>query len=135
MVMPYIRVTRKADRTSTDGIAFASKGEMLRWEELRLLERSGAIRELSRQPQYTLVLPDGEAVKINGKVCHYTGDFLYWDVAIGDWVCEEYKGVWTREAQLRTALFRALYPHIHFVVSGPAKQPRSKRAQWENCVA
>lgn len=130
--MPYIRVARKADRTSADGIVFASKGEMQRWEELRLLERSGAIRDLTRQPQYALVLPNGEAVRINGKVCHYTGDFLYWDIAARDWICEEFKGIWTREAQLRAAMFRALYPRIRFVTSGPAKQPRSKRAQWEN---
>lgn len=130
--MTHIRVAAKADRTSADGVLFASRGEMRRWEELQLLERAGEIQELVRQPRWPLVLPNGEPVQINGITCHYTGDFLYWETTEKLWVCEEYKGVMTREAQLRIAVFRALHPHVHFVVSGPAKQPHRKRAQWKD---
>jgi hypothetical protein len=40
-----------------DGIVFASKAEMRRYAELKMLERSGAITSLELQPRFILQDP------------------------------------------------------------------------------
>ena len=63
-----------AVRTKIDGHTFASQKEARRYQELKLLERVGSIRNLTLQPKYRLV--------VNGMhVCNYIADFLYLDVA------------------------------------------------------
>jgi hypothetical protein len=55
---------------SADGIVHDAKGECERWEELRLLERAGAIRSLRRQVPFAMV--------VNGiHICTYVADFDY----------------------------------------------------------
>ena len=64
-------VSPKEQRT-VDGIVFDSKAEMKRYNELKLMERNGDIRDLRLQPQFDCV--------VNGiKVCFYKADFWYWD--------------------------------------------------------
>jgi hypothetical protein len=60
--------------TSADGIVHDAKGESQRWEELRLRERAGEIRNLRRQVVYALV--------VNGHlITTYKADFVYEDGA------------------------------------------------------
>ena len=66
---PRFKVSPKAERT-LDGITFDSKKEMMRYAELKLLQRAGEIEGLTCQPSYTL--------EIGGKpFCKYTADFSY----------------------------------------------------------
>ena len=44
----------KAKKTIIDGITFDSKSEAKRYEELKLLQRGGAIQNLSLQPRFML---------------------------------------------------------------------------------
>lgn len=76
-------------KTTIDGIAFDSKAEAARWQELCLLERAGEIKELERQVEYELIPKQkGErAVK-------YIADFRYIDHD-GKTVVEDTKGVKT----------------------------------------
>lgn len=61
-----------AQRTTVDGITFASKKEAGRIGELKLLERAGHIRNLELQPKFPLV--------VNGvKVCTYIADAAYFE--------------------------------------------------------
>ena len=69
-----------------DGIRFASTREARRWQALKLLEHTGAIRSLERQVRIPLHAPGG------GLVGHYVADFRYYDVERGKTVVEECKG-------------------------------------------
>ena len=63
-------VAPKIARTSRDGIVFASKAELNRWEKLRLWQLAGEIRNLRRQVKYPLVI---EGIHVGD----YTPDFVY----------------------------------------------------------
>ena len=68
------------------GIVFASKKEMKRYAELRLLERAGEVQDLELQPEFR--------VSINGEhYCTYTADFAYTEK--GERVIEELKSTGT----------------------------------------
>jgi len=63
MVAPVVERTM-------DGIVFASKKEMKRYAELKLLQRAGEVSDLELQPEFR--------VSINGNhYCTYTADFAY----------------------------------------------------------
>lgn len=128
-------VAPKAARTSVEGIVFDSASELRRWEELRLLERAGKIRNLSRQVRFPLTLPNGKSIKIrspgipDGRRCFYTADFTYDDhteSAAGIYTVNEHKGVWSEAARLRLGVFEALYD-TRVVITGEAKMRRRKR--------
>jgi len=68
------------------GIVFASKKEMKRYAELRLLQRAGEVQDLELQPEFR--------VSINGEhYCTYTADFAYTEK--GERVVEELKSTGT----------------------------------------
>lgn len=91
-----------AVRTEVDGITFASKKEARRYSELKLLERSGDISELSLQPRFPLTVG-------RHRICTYVGDFTYRDRGTGVVVVEDAKGFKTPEYKLKAKLFEALY--------------------------
>ena len=75
------------DRRTMDGKLFASKKEMLRYADLKMLERAKEISKLEMQPKF--------AVFINDKpFCTYTADFRYVDKN-GEVVIEELKSTGT----------------------------------------
>lgn len=81
------KVAPEADRTF-EGIIFASKKEMMRYANLRLMERGGSISQLTCQPEFK--------VEINGQhFCTYTADFKYFDTLLDKWVIEEVKSTGT----------------------------------------
>lgn len=85
-----------AVKKTVDGIKFDSTREAKRYEELKLLERAGKIRDLEVQPVYELV----KSVKYkNAKRAKpamiYTADFRYWDIEKGELVVEDVKSVAT----------------------------------------
>lgn len=81
------KVAPIGDRTF-EGIIFASKKEMMRYANLRLMERGGSISQLTLQPEFK--------VEINGQhFCTYTADFKYFDTLLDKWVIEEVKSTGT----------------------------------------
>lgn len=57
-------------KTELDGIVFDSKREAARYQQLKLLERGGLIRDLKIQVPYRL--------EVNGLlICKYIADFTY----------------------------------------------------------
>lgn len=89
-----------AIKTVVDGITFASKVEAARYQELKLLERTGAIANLTMQPVFHLV--------VNGhKIGKYIADFQYYEN--GKIITEDVKGVKTPVYNLKKKLVRALY--------------------------
>ncbi len=112
-------VAPAAERTSRDGVVFDSKGELARWEELRLLERAGEVSELRRQVRYDLAV---EGVKVGT----YVADFSYLDHK-GRHVVEDFKGVRTPVYRLKKKLMLAIYGiHIH-ETDAPPRRPRTRR--------
>ena len=81
-----------AVKKTIDGIKFDSTRESKRYEELKLLERAGKIKDLEVQPVFILV----KSVKFNGDkkatpAMRYTADFRYYDIEKGEVVVEDVK--------------------------------------------
>ena len=74
-----------AERTM-DGIVFASKKEMKRYAELKLLQRAGEVQDLTLQPEFRVSINDQH-------YCTYTADFAY--TQKGERIVEELKSTGT----------------------------------------
>jgi hypothetical protein len=67
-----------------DGITFDSKREFLRYQDLKILERAGEIRELKVHPKYPIIIADipiriySKRYHKNGRQLTYEADFEYW---------------------------------------------------------
>lgn len=108
-----------------DGEVFDSKREAMRYKELQLLERCGAISDLKRQVTYELIPVQREestrvytkgrkkGQPIEGKVIEkavtYIADFTYIDNATGKEVVEDSKGFHTKDYILKRKML--LYFH------------------------
>ncbi len=89
-------------KTLYQGIWFHSQKEADRYQDLLHRERAGEISHIELQPRYNLV--------VNGqKLGFYKADFRYRDVATGEVVVEDVKGVRTAVYQLKKKLMKALY--------------------------
>jgi len=89
-----------AVKTVVDGIKFDSKKEARRYSQLKLMEKSGAISDLSLQPRFDLI--------VSGKKCgFYKADFKY--VENGKEVIEDVKGILTPVYRLKKKLVKAIY--------------------------
>lgn len=109
-----------AQKVTFDGMEFDSKREMIRWQELRALERNGEIFGLRRQVRFELIpaqyAPD--VVTKTGKKkrgaclerkCDYIADFVYTDAGTGEYVVEDAKGMKTEVYKIKRKLM--LYIH------------------------
>lgn len=108
-----------------DGEVFDSKREARRYQELKLLERCGAIYNLKRQVTYELIPAQREkstrvytkgrkkGQPIEGKVIEkavtYIADFVYKDNVAGKEIVEDTKGMRTRDYIIKRKLM--LYIH------------------------
>lgn len=110
----------KNTKVVVEGIVFQSKREANRYQELSLLERVGAIKNLKRQVKYTLIPSQYEKIWnpqkkafVRGKClereCSYVADFVYVDVKSGEVVVEDVKGFRTPEYILKRKML--LYLH------------------------
>lgn len=98
----------RAKKTEVDGIVFDSKKEARRYQELKLFEKAGVIKDLERQVKFVLI----PAQRINGKVaereCSYIADFVYKDKE-GNTIVEDTKGFRTADYIIKRKLM--LYVH------------------------
>ena len=105
-------------KVEVDGIIFDSKKEAKRFQELSLLEKAGAIKNLQRQVKYVLIPaqrePDAIGKRggpIKGKLlereCTYIADFVYQED--GQTVVEDTKGFRTKDYIIK----RKLMLHEH----------------------
>lgn len=103
-----IHVSAKADRT-LDGITFASKAEMKRYSELKMLERARLITDLELQPRFELC-----PASATERAIAYVADFAYREVGFPRRVVEDVKGMRTDVYKLKRKLFLAKYPDVDF---------------------
>lgn len=82
--------------TTQDG-RFDSQAEMRRWEELKILERAGEIKNLQRQVRFEIIPKIGRL-----RAIFYVADFVY-DLG-GKAVVEDKKGFKTRLYRLKARL-------------------------------
>lgn len=99
----------RAKPTVVGDIKFPSQKEAARWQQLRLLERAGEIRNLRRQVPIMLQGQNGPILTATGKPMRLTIDFAYEDKRAG-WatVMEESKGMRTRDYDVRIAIVEAM---------------------------
>lgn len=99
-------------KITADGITFDSRKEYLRYKELLLLERAGAIQKLQRQVKYLLIpsqfgMVDDPMTGRRKRVClerecNYIADFTYHEN--GELVVEDVKGFKTPEYKIKRKL-------------------------------
>jgi hypothetical protein len=91
-------------RVEVDGLKFDSKAEAARWQQLRLLEKAGKVRELRRQVRYSL---DANYSLVG----HYVADFDYWDHTTDktSHITEDVKGMITDLSKWKMKHFAAQY--------------------------
>lgn len=110
--------------TTIDGEVFDSQREAMRYQELRLLERAGAIKGLKRQVSFELIPVQREPNTLNkidskrgrviqGKVIEkavvYRADFVYTDTKTNETIVEDAKGFRTKDYILKRKML--LYFH------------------------
>jgi hypothetical protein len=83
----------------------ASKHEMIRWQQLRLMQGDGKIEQLAHQPRFDLA--------VNGAhITTYIADAAYIHRASRKYIVEDVKpsgDFMTETAKLKIALFNAIY--------------------------
>lgn len=104
----------RAIPTVVNGIRFASKLEAKRYTELRALEATGEIHNLSLQPKYKL-----HAGRNLAPIGEYRGDFHYYTRATntkrGESVLEDCKGFKTPLYRWKKKHMAAEYPGVVIV--------------------
>ncbi len=94
-----------------DGIKFDSIREGKRYEELKILEKAGLIKDIELQKEFILQ----PSFKKNGKTYRkitYKADFYYYDNHLKRYVVEDVKGMKTEVYKLKKKLFEFKYPDL-----------------------
>ncbi len=105
----------RSRKTEVGGVVFDSQREARRYQELLLLEKAGAIRDLQRQVKFVLIPAqfelqerfgkDGKPLKPRKRClereCAYIADFVYWDDGL---VVEDVKGFRTKSDRSHVVL-------------------------------
>ena len=105
-----------SSKVEVDGIVFDSAREAQRYNQLKLLEGAGMIRNLRRQVKYVLIpsqyskteFNKNKTPKVIEKECSYYADFVYID-EFGTEHVEDTKGMKTKEYIIK----RKLMLHVH----------------------
>lgn len=91
----------RAKRTELDGMQFDSKREAERWQQLKLLEKAGIVKNLQRQVTY-------ECWVNSRLICKYRADYVYDDAEKGH-VIEDAKGFRTPVYRMKRKLVEACH--------------------------
>lgn len=91
-------------KVMVDGIKFDSKKEARRYQELKLLKRSGKIENLRLQVPYVLIDKSN-----HGRAIKYIADFVYYDNALKKEIVEDTKGYRTDIYKLKKRLMVERY--------------------------
>lgn len=109
-----IRVSSPVARTM-DGITFASRSEMTRYVELKMLERAGVIKDLELQPKYVLQPAFTDKDGKHHREIAYFADFRYLNVSTACNIVEDCKGQRTEVYKLKIKMLRYTHPDINFI--------------------
>lgn len=91
-------------KIKTEDGTFDSQKEYRRWQELKLLQRAGEIKNLARQVKFELIpKQDGE------RAIYYVADFVYIDNRTGERVVEDAKGAKTDVYIIKRKLMKYMH--------------------------
>lgn len=90
-------------------IKFDSKREAAHYQTLRRLEMAGSIRDLRLQVPFILAPSVDLGEKRRKPAMRYVADFVYIDVATGEQVVEDVKGVQTKAYRDRKHLMKSVH--------------------------
>ncbi len=98
-------------KTVVDGIKFDSKRESEHYRDLKILERTGVIKDLILQPRYELQ-PKFKKNGISYRKIEYVADFQYYDTVTNNIIVEDSKGMKTDIYKLKKKMFEYRYPNL-----------------------
>lgn len=104
----------KNKRVQVDNIWFDSKAEAGRYEQLRLMERAGAISALQVHPTYELQPAFKDRDGFRHRAIVYEADFGYCEN--GERIVEDVKGMETKDYKIKAKLFRYRYSALVYRV-------------------
>jgi hypothetical protein len=99
------------NKIEIDGEKFDSELELRRYQELKLLERAGTIKDLRRQVRFELQA----SYKKNNKTIrgiYYVADFVYYSFSERKIIVEDTKGYKTEVYKLKKKLFEYKYKNL-----------------------
>lgn len=99
------------EKIVVDGIKFDSILEANRYQELKILQRIGEIKDLSRQVKFILQ----PSYKKNNKTIRaitYKADFVYFDLKKKKMIVEDTKGYKTEVYKLKKKIFEYVFPDL-----------------------
>lgn len=107
-------------KVTIDGIEFDSRKEAKRYQELKILEEAGIIKNLKRQVKYELIPTQREPETVGkrgaikkGKViekeCSYYADFEYFNNELQQKIVEDTKGLRTKDYIIKRKLMLYRY--------------------------
>lgn len=99
-----------AKKTMLNGVHFDSRAEATRWSLLLLDQAAGKITHLERQVPFKLYGRGGT------EICKLVVDYVYFEN--GKRVCEDSKGVRTKDFRLKQKLFEDNYPGVELRLTG-----------------
>lgn len=99
----------KAKKIDTADGRFDSGLEWKRWLYLKELEKSGEIKNLERQKEYTLIPKQVKDGKVLFRESKYVSDFEYDDAKTGEHVVEDTKGVVLPQFKMKQKLMYWLF--------------------------
>ena len=103
-----------ATKRVIDGIRFDSIKEATRYEELKLLEKAGKIKDLKLQQPF--ILQEGFKDNRSGKRIRsikYVADYVYEDTESGEKFCEDCKGYRTDVYKIKRKMFLKKFGQIY----------------------
>ena len=99
-----------SSKVQVGGLVFDSKREAARWQELKLLEKAGEIRELKRQVRFRLIpsqyLPSGRRERPVDYIADFTYRHRVRSEEMDEWavVVEDTKGLKTKDYIIKRKL-------------------------------
>ena len=112
IILKYQKTKYHNQKTKVNNIEFDSKKEANRFNELKLLEKAGLIKELEIQKKFELqpkyINNNGEHIR----AITYIADFFYYDCKEGIYIVEDTKGFKTDVYILKKKLFEYVYPNL-----------------------
>ncbi len=103
-----------ASKTEVDGIVFDSKMESRRWQQLKLKLAAGEIKNLQRQPEFTLQ-PAFRKHNKAYRAITYRADFEY-QTQDGRTVVEDVKGMETEAFKIKKKMFEYKFPELSLIL-------------------
>jgi hypothetical protein len=114
--MPYSQVFSISKYGNKKCRGFHSKGEANRFNELKIMEKAGEIKNIRTQVKYVLldkIPPRWNNLKGQREIS-YMADFVYNDCKTNRDIVEDYKGYQTDVYKLKKKMLLARYPDMDF---------------------